>query len=45
MAAAFNELMSRLGYDRYGVHGNDGGAIVSPRDGPPGAYPDCSASA
>jgi pimeloyl-ACP methyl ester carboxylesterase len=33
MAAAFNELMSRLGYDRFGVHGNDGGAIVSPEMG------------
>ncbi|NGN62299.1 epoxide hydrolase [Streptomyces sp. A7024] len=30
MAAAFNELMIRLGYDRFGVHGNDGGAIVGP---------------
>ncbi|HEY3506490.1 MAG TPA: epoxide hydrolase [Actinocatenispora sp.] len=30
MARAFAELMRRLGSDRYGVHGNDGGAIVSP---------------
>ncbi len=29
-AAAWAELMRRLGYDRYGVHGNDSGAIVSP---------------
>ena len=29
-AAAWAELMRRLGYDRYGVHGNDAGAIVSP---------------
>jgi pimeloyl-ACP methyl ester carboxylesterase len=29
-AKAWAELMSRLGYDRYGVHGNDAGAIVSP---------------
>ncbi|WP_067721978.1 epoxide hydrolase family protein [Nocardia yamanashiensis] len=33
MATAFNELMDRLGYDRYGVHGNDGGAIVAPEMG------------
>jgi pimeloyl-ACP methyl ester carboxylesterase len=32
-AAAFNELMSRLGYDRYGVHGNDAGALVVPEMG------------
>ncbi|GIJ74534.1 epoxide hydrolase family protein [Virgisporangium ochraceum] len=29
-ARAWAELMRRLGYDRYGVHGNDAGAIVSP---------------
>jgi pimeloyl-ACP methyl ester carboxylesterase len=30
VARAWAELMERLGYDRYAVHGNDGGAIVSP---------------
>jgi len=29
-AKAWAELMSRLGYDRYAVHGNDAGAIISP---------------
>ncbi|MFG2001968.1 epoxide hydrolase family protein [Spirillospora sp. NPDC048911] len=29
-AKAWAELMSRLGYERYGVHGNDAGAIVGP---------------
>ncbi|TDB89852.1 epoxide hydrolase [Actinomadura sp. KC216] len=29
-AAAWAELMTRLGYERYGVHGNDAGAIVAP---------------
>jgi len=29
-AVAWAELMRRLGYDRYGAHGNDAGAIVSP---------------
>jgi pimeloyl-ACP methyl ester carboxylesterase len=29
-AAAWAELMRRLGYTRYGAHGNDAGAIVSP---------------
>ena len=29
-AEAWAELMRRLGYDRYGAHGNDAGAIVSP---------------
>jgi epoxide hydrolase len=29
-ARAWAELMRRLGYERYGVHGNDAGAIVSP---------------
>ncbi|SNR48703.1 epoxide hydrolase family protein [Actinomadura mexicana] len=30
VARAWAELMRRLDYDRYAVHGNDGGAIVSP---------------
>ncbi|EXG82677.1 epoxide hydrolase family protein [Cryptosporangium arvum] len=30
VAAAWSELMRRLGYDRYGAHGNDCGSIVSP---------------
>ena len=30
VAAAWAELMRRLGYDRYAAHGNDGGAVVSP---------------
>lgn len=30
VAHAWAELMSRLGYDRYGAHGNDAGALVSP---------------
>jgi pimeloyl-ACP methyl ester carboxylesterase len=30
VAAAFTELMRRLGYERYGVHGNDAGAIIAP---------------
>jgi epoxide hydrolase len=29
-ARAWAELMSRLGYDRYGTHGNDAGAYVAP---------------
>ncbi len=29
-ASAWAELMRRLGYERYGAHGNDAGAIVSP---------------
>lgn len=29
-AAAWAELMRRLGYKRYGAHGNDSGSIVSP---------------
>ncbi|MDA3645811.1 epoxide hydrolase [Saccharopolyspora indica] len=29
-ARAWAELMRRLGYERYGAHGNDAGAIVSP---------------
>ncbi|GAA0268518.1 hypothetical protein GCM10009527_076010 [Actinomadura nitritigenes] len=32
-ADAWHELMRRLGYDRYGAHGNDAGAIVSPEIG------------
>jgi epoxide hydrolase len=30
VAVAYAELMNRLGYERYGVHGNDSGAIISP---------------
>jgi epoxide hydrolase len=30
IAAAFTELMSRLGYDRYGVQGGDAGARIAP---------------
>jgi pimeloyl-ACP methyl ester carboxylesterase len=33
IAAAWVELMRRLGYDRYGAHGNDGGSMVSPEMG------------
>ncbi|MFC9972319.1 epoxide hydrolase family protein [Spirillospora sp. NPDC127200] len=33
VARAWDELMSRLGYDRYGAHGNDAGALVSPQLG------------
>jgi len=33
IAAAFAELMSRLGYDRYGVQGGDFGAFVAPELG------------
>src|SRR5829696_8446012 len=32
-AKAWAELMERLGYDRYGAHGNDAGAIVAPLQG------------
>jgi len=32
-ARAWIELMQRLGYDRYGAHGNDGGSQVSPEMG------------
>ena len=32
-AKAWAELMGRLGYDRYGAHGNDAGAIVAPLQG------------
>jgi epoxide hydrolase len=30
VARAWAELMRRLGYERYGAHGNDAGAIISP---------------
>jgi hypothetical protein len=30
---AWVELMARLGYDRYGAHGNDGGSQISPEVG------------
>jgi hypothetical protein len=33
IAAAFVELMARLGYDRYGVQGGDVGAFVAPEMG------------
>ena len=33
VARAWVELMSRLGYDRYAAHGNDGGSQVSPEVG------------
>ncbi|SFA97567.1 Pimeloyl-ACP methyl ester carboxylesterase [Amycolatopsis marina] len=33
IAAAWAELMGRLGYDRYGAVGNDGGSFVSPEVG------------
>ncbi|WP_084963628.1 epoxide hydrolase family protein [Thermoactinospora rubra] len=33
VAKAWAELMRRLGYDRYGVAGNDGGSIISPTVG------------
>lgn len=33
IAAALAELMARLGYDRYGVHGGDHGAFIGPRIG------------
>jgi epoxide hydrolase len=32
-ARAWTELMRRLGYARYGAHGNDAGAIVAPLQG------------
>jgi pimeloyl-ACP methyl ester carboxylesterase len=32
-AEAWAELMKRLGYERYGAHGNDAGAIVAPMQG------------
>jgi epoxide hydrolase len=33
VARAWAELMSRLGYVRYGAHGNDGGSLISPELG------------
>lgn len=33
VARAWAELMRRLGYERYGLHGNDWGSIVSPEVG------------
>jgi epoxide hydrolase len=33
VARAWVELMARLGYERYGAHGNDGGSMVSPEIG------------
>jgi microsomal epoxide hydrolase len=38
IAAAFDTLMSQLGYDRYGVQGGDWGAIVAAKLG--AAYPE-----
>lgn len=32
-ARAWAELMARLGYDRFGAHGNDAGSMISPRLG------------
>ncbi|MEU7899163.1 epoxide hydrolase N-terminal domain-containing protein [Nonomuraea sp. NPDC049152] len=31
VARTWAELMARLGYERYGAHGNDAGALVTPR--------------
>ncbi|MEU5865805.1 epoxide hydrolase family protein [Nonomuraea sp. NPDC047529] len=31
VARTWAELMARLGYDRYGAHGNDAGALVTPQ--------------
>jgi epoxide hydrolase len=33
IAAAWTELMARLGYDRYGAIGNDAGSMISPEMG------------
>ncbi len=33
VARAWVQLMARLGYDRYGAHGNDGGSMISPEVG------------
>jgi epoxide hydrolase len=33
VAAAWAELMARLGYERYGAHGNDAGSLISPELG------------
>ncbi len=33
VARAWAELMGRLGYERYGAHGNDAGSLISPEVG------------
>ncbi|WP_207782016.1 epoxide hydrolase family protein [Phytoactinopolyspora limicola] len=33
IAAAWAELMHRLGYERYGAHGNDAGSLIAPELG------------
>ncbi|HZM78170.1 MAG TPA: epoxide hydrolase [Candidatus Limnocylindrales bacterium] len=33
IARAWAELMRRLGYERFGAHGNDGGSLISPEVG------------
>jgi epoxide hydrolase len=33
IASAWAELMRQLGYERYGLHGNDGGSLISPEVG------------
>jgi epoxide hydrolase len=33
VARAWAELMARLGYERYGAHGNDAGSLISPEVG------------
>ena len=33
VAQAWAELMKRLGYERYGAHGNDAGSLISPEVG------------
>ena len=33
VARAWAELMARLGYERYGAHGNDSGSMISPEIG------------
>lgn len=33
IASAWAELMRRLGYERYGAHGNDAGSLISPELG------------
>ncbi|HEX5782935.1 MAG TPA: alpha/beta hydrolase, partial [Solirubrobacteraceae bacterium] len=33
IASAWAELMARLGYERYGAHGNDAGSMISPELG------------
>ena len=32
-AAAFNTLMAKLGYEKYGVQGGDAGAVIAPSMG------------